>query len=258
MAEQRKRVIITAGCGGIGGELTRYLLKCGYEVIPTTRDLKKSVQFLNTLEPELKLHCEPMQLNLDTQNKIDAFVHKAAIRYDKINALINCAIYSHAGKDPYEMDIEKWDQYYRVNVFGTACLTAKVVEQLIRRDGAVVNFSSFYSVNVPDNRVYEGDGEMIPASLIYASSKAALNYVTQYMAVRYAEKNITVNAILPGGVRDRARQTDSFAENYCYRTPMKRMAHIDEFNKAVEFFLSENSRYCTGQLLAIDGGWGLL
>ena len=109
---------------------------------------------------------------------------------------------------------------------------------------------------MPDNRVY--DEHTIPTSLIYASSKASLNYITQYMAVRYAEKNINVNAILAGGVENELLQSKIFVENYCYRTPMKRMAHIDEFNKAVEFFVCESNRYCTGQLLSIDGGWGLL
>ena len=78
------------------------------------------------------------------------------------------------------------------------------------------------------------------------------------MAVRYAQDNIIVNAILAGGVGDNLRQTDGFVDKYCYRTPMNKMAKISDFNSAIDFFVSENNRYCTGQLLAVDGGWGLL
>lgn len=256
MTELRKRVMITAGCGGIGAELTRHLLECGYGVIPTTRNLEHGQAFTDTLEPFLQKYCTPMELKLDKQENIDGFVREAVERYDKIHGLINCAVCRNPVTEPYDMKMNTWEEHYRTNVFAAACLSSKIAKELIRENGAIINFSSFYSVNIPDNRIY--DENTVPTSLIYASSKAALNYITQYMAVQYAGQNISVNAILAGGVRDRSRQTDSFVENYCYRTPMKRMAHIDEFNKAVEFFLSENSRYCTGQLLAIDGGWGLL
>ena len=251
-----RKVIITAGCGGIGAELTKHMLKCGYFVIPTTRTVEHGQAFVDTLEDGLKNRCCPMLLRLDEQNKIDDFINRLSESHERIDALINCAVCREPMTDYYEMDIEAWDRHYRINVFATAYLSAKIVEKLIRNDGAIVNLSSFYSVNVPDNRVY--DGKTIPTSLIYASSKAALNYITQYMAVRYAERNINVNAILAGGVENPSRQSPFFVESYCYRTPMKRMAHIDEFNKAVEFFVSDNNRYCTGQLLSIDGGWGLL
>lgn len=256
MMNDRGKVIITAGCGGIGAELTRHMLRCGYIVIPTTRTLQHGQAFVDTLEEKMKNLCFPMQLRLDNQDRIDDFISQVTKKHKKIDALVNCAACREGVTDCYEIDIEKWDRHYRINVFGTAYLSAQVAEKNICQDGAIVNISSIYSVNVPDNRVY--DEHTIPTSLIYASSKAALNYITQYMAVRYAQRNITVNAILAGGVENKSRQSEFFLEKYCYRTPMKRMAHIDEFNKAVEFFVSENNRYCTGQLLSIDGGWGLL
>lgn len=256
MQESRKKLVITAGCGGIGAELTKHMLKCGYVVIPTTRELEHGEAFVDSLDKNLKDLCHPVRLNLDTQDKIDDFIGLIGKDYEKIDALINCAVCREDIKDSFELNIEEWDKHYRINVFGTTYLSAQMAEKLIRQDGAIVNISSFYSINVPDNRVY--DEFTIPTSLIYASSKAALNYITQYFAVRYAEKNINVNAILAGGVENNSVQSKFFLENYCYRTPMKRMAHIDEFNQAVEFFVSEKSRYCTGQLLSIDGGWGLL
>lgn len=249
-----KRVIVTAGCGGIGLSITQYLLHCGCEVIPTTRNIQNSHTLLESVDNNPR--CYPMELNLDDQDKIDLFIETIKSKFDKIDGLVNCAVCRESISNYYEMNIEEWDKHYRINVFATSYLSAKVAELLIRNNGSIINMSSFYSVNVPDNRVY--DANTIPTSLIYASSKATINYITQYMAVKYADRNIRVNAILAGGVENKERQSDYFQNEYRKRTPMKRMAQSSEFNDAVGFFLSSDNAYCTGQLLSIDGGWGLL
>lgn len=59
------------------------------------------------------------------------------------------------------------------------------------------------------------------------------------------------------GVENKDRQTEFFQKEYKKRTPMNRMAKIKDFNEALLFFLNEGSSFCTGQLLSIDGGWGL-
>lgn len=248
--------IVTAGCGGIGAELTKYLLNKGHIVIPTTRNYENGEKFLFTLRNENKKNCHPIMLVLDNQQEIDNTIVSIKEKYGKINNLINCAACREKVKDSYELDMVQWEKHYKVNVFGTAYLSANVAEKLICSNGSIVNISSLYSKNVPDNRVY--DAGTIPTSLIYASSKAALNYITQYMAVKYAKDGIKVNAILAGGVKNPLKQTDSFVEKYCYRTPMERMADISDFNEAVDFLISDRNRYCTGQLISIDGGWGLL
>lgn len=254
MEFDKKNIIVTAGCSGIGAEITKYLIKQGATVISTTRNIENSTNLLKDIEDKEK--CVPMELNYDNQECIGTFIQNVKSEYKKIDALINCAVCRERVSDYYELDIEEWDKHYRINVFGTAYLSAKVAEELIIKDGSIVNISSIYSINVPDNRVY--DNKTIPTSLIYASSKAALNYITQYMSVIYAQQNITVNAILAGGVENKERQTQFFQEQYCLKTPMRRMANSSEFNEAVRFFLANNNKYCTGQLLSIDGGWGLL
>lgn len=248
--------IVTAGCGGIGAEITKYLLKKDHLVIPTTRTYDNGDKFLESLREKYKNNCNPIVLSLDKQERIDNMIAGIKEKYGRINNLINCAVCRDKLENSYELNMVEWEKHYRINVFGTSYLSANVAEKLICNNGSIVNISSFYSENIPDDRVYD-DGT-IPTSLIYASSKAALDYITKYMAVKYAKKGITVNAVLAGGVKNELRQTDSFVEKYCYRTPMDRMARADEFNKAVEFFISDENRYCTGQLVSIDGGWGLL
>lgn len=159
-------------------------------------------------------------------------------------------------KYPEDLTMEDWQNEFTINVFGNAYLIIKAVEKIIQDGGSIINISSFYSLVVPDNRVY--DETMQPTSITYASSKSALNYITKYFAVYYAKRKIRVNAILPGGVRNPEKQTDFFVKEYEFRTPIGRMANNTDFNEALYFLLSDENPYCTGQCITIDGGWSLL
>ncbi len=252
-----KTIIVTAGLGGIGLEMTLALLRGGADVIPTSRSRVNIDKVSASIPAELLSRFHPMILSLDSDDGIDAFVGCLdRVPNGSVYGLVNNAVCRSDIDDVACVDRGIWAEHYGVNVFANARLTKLVAENVMLDGGAVVNISSFYSVNVPDNRVY--DEGTSPTSLIYASSKAAQNYITRYMAVRYAPRNIRVNAILAGGVANPERQSDAFVEKYAMRTPMGRMAKSDEFNDALLMLLSPDNTFCTGQLISIDGGWGLL
>lgn len=247
-------VIVTAGCAGIGGKITRSLLESGYTVFPTTRSKDNGDEFAERLAVDLKTRCHPLTLSMETEQAMDAFCEE--LRDEKIYALVNCAANRDVDRDPFQCGFSEWEKNFKIDVFATAYLSELVAKKLIRENGRIVNISSVYSINIPDYRVY--DGNMLPTSMIYGAAKASINYLTRFMAVQFASHAITVNAILPGGVENPKKQTPFFQNEYKKRTPMGRMAYADEFNQAVCYFLSEGSAYCTGQLLTIDGGWSLL
>lgn len=256
MSLENKRIIVTAGCSGLGRAFTLFLLGQGAIVIPTTRETAKAEQFKQELEKEMQERCYPMALPFESEGDNRHFVAQVAKEHGTVYGLVNTAVCRSPVTDPLEASIGIWSEHYKVNVFLTVDLMLRVSKELIRENGSIVNISSFYSQNVPDNRIYDPD--TIPATLLYASSKAALNYITQYLAVELAPQNIRVNAILPGGIRNPSIQSQRFYEAYTYRTPAKRMAAPHEFNDALAFLLSCENQFCTGQLIAVDGGWGLL
>ncbi|BCN32514.1 SDR family oxidoreductase [Anaeromicropila herbilytica] len=250
-----KKIIITAGCSGLGEVITRYLLNQGATVIPTSRKQESLSKFFESLTKEEQLRCKPMKLLFNCQDNIQNFIDDLKKNNEQIYGLINCAVCRSPILDPFELEIDEWRKHYDCNVFATTFLSGKIASDLMEQGGAIINISSFYSECVPDNRVYDSD--TIPTSLIYASSKAALNYITKYFAVKYAKKGIRTNAILAGGIENPSKQSKFFVDEYCKRTPMNRMAKNDEFNHAVKFLLSPENSYCTGQLIKIDGGWSL-
>ena len=76
--------------------------------------------------------------------------------------------------------------------------------------------------------------------------------MTKYLATYYADKNIRVNSISPGGVY--TDQPQEFVDKLSNLIPMGRMARIDEYKGVIVFLCSDASSYMTGANLIIDGG----
>jgi NAD(P)-dependent dehydrogenase (short-subunit alcohol dehydrogenase family) len=102
----------------------------------------------------------------------------------------------------------------------------------------------------PDFGLYAGTTMANPA--YYAAAKGGVIQLTRYWATTMAP-TIRVNGVAPGGIE--RGQPDSFRQRYAARTPMGRMATEADIVGGVVYFASDLSRYVTGQVLAIDGGW---
>jgi NAD(P)-dependent dehydrogenase (short-subunit alcohol dehydrogenase family) len=125
-----------------------------------------------------------------------------------------------------------------------------------RGGGVILNICSDLAVEAPYQRLYlkedlpEEKQPVKPVS--YSVVKTALIGLTRYLATYWADKNIRVNCISPGGVYN--GQPEEFLRRIAFRIPMGRMAQVDEYKGAILFLLSDASSYMTGANLIIDGG----
>jgi NAD(P)-dependent dehydrogenase (short-subunit alcohol dehydrogenase family) len=155
---------------------------------------------------------------------------------------------------PVELSEAEWDRVHAVNL-KSFFLTAKYVLPQMEDQGAgtIVNVSSVASIR------WTGI-----SYVAYASSKAAVNQLTQAIAIEYAPKGIRCNAVLPGlmdtpmvqtGLADiypdQAEQTRAARDARC---PTGKMGDAWDVAHASLFLASDEARYITGHCLVVDGG----
>src|SRR5262249_46430633 len=114
--------------------------------------------------------------------------------------------------------------------------------------GVILNIGSIAGINA------------FPSRLTYCASKAAMHQMTKVMAVEWAKDNIRVNCIAPGYIMSDI--TEGLAKRGLLdvgklrgRIPAGDLGHGMDIAHAVVYLASDEARYITGSLLAIDGGW---
>ncbi|CEG55920.1 acetoacetyl-CoA reductase [Legionella fallonii] len=144
-----------------------------------------------------------------------------------------------------KMTKQQWDDVLRVNLDGMFNVTRQVVECMKNQaSGRIVNVSS---VNAQKGQFSQTN---------YAASKAGVYGFTKSLAQELMMKNITVNSISPGYVNTRLMQgiRPDILDDIINLIPAKRLAEPQEIAWAIEFLISEKSRYITGANLSINGG----
>lgn len=188
--------------------------------------------------------------DVSRQAEVEAMVKAALESFGKIDILVNNAG-AHAGAPFLEETQDLWERMFRVNVVGTVLPTQAVVPHMIQQGkGKIVNISSKAAVV----------GE--PYHAAYSASKGAVLALTRALAVELAPYNIMVNAVCPGPV-----YTDMFLsvmpdaaqrEELAAVAPLGRLGQPEDIAGAVLYLASEDSDWCTGQAVSVDGGMSIL
>ena len=144
-----------------------------------------------------------------------------------------------------------------VNLDGMFLVAQAIGKQMIKQrlGGTIIQTSSIYGTIAPDHRIYEGSeymGYKISTPAVYSASKAGVVGLTKYLASYWANHNIRVNTITPGGVS--SGQNEEFKFKYSQRVPLGRMAESGDMIGAALYLASDASSYVTGQNLIIEGG----
>ena len=144
---------------------------------------------------------------------------------------------------------EHFDQIFDVNVRGTLFTVQKALPLLNEGSAVIVNLS----VRADDGVAEFGT---------YAATKAALRSYTRTWANELKDRGIRVNAISPGTIDTPAvaslvgeEKAEEVRAGFAAKVPIGRMGTSEEVAAAVAFLASDDSRYITGQSIAVDGGW---
>src|SRR5690606_19809409 len=148
---------------------------------------------------------------ISTYGRLDVLVNSAALdpKFDP-TALEN-GIAPGAFED---YPLADWNAAMNVNLTGMFLVTQACVKQMLKdKKGSIINICSTYGLNGPDQRIYIKDGKRVAYKPVYYTvTKAGVLGFTQYLAAYYAETEIRVNALTPGGVFN--NHEEYFVKNY--------------------------------------------
>ena len=257
--------IITGGAGLLGRKHAEAIASEGGK--PVLVDLASAEPEARAAEIGATYGVDAMGYVVDITNPdhVRNLVRKIIARYDHVDILINNAannpkveaspekVWSRLENFP--MDI--WEADLAVGLTG-AFLCSQIIgsEMARRKKGVIINVASDLAVIAPDQRLYRQTG--IPEKqqpvkpITYSVVKTGLIGLTRYLATYWADCNVRVNAISPGGVYN--HQPEEFVQRLSKLIPMGRMANVNEYQGAIIFLCSDASSYMTGFNLVIDGG----
>ncbi|KTD01588.1 acetoacetyl-CoA reductase [Fluoribacter gormanii] len=238
-------VLITGGTGDIGTAIAKEL-----------NSSYKHVFALDLIsEEEGKAWSKE---RIDEGHKNIYFRHMDVTDYDQCGTVISSIIEEYGNIDVLinnagitrdavftKMTKQQWDEVLTVNLDGMFNVTRHVVENMKEHgSGRIVNVSS---VNAQKGQFSQAN---------YAASKAGVYGFTKSLAQELMSKNITVNSLSPGYVDTRLMKgiRPDILEGIIAQIPAKRLAQTQEIAWAVEFLISEKSRYITGANLSVNGG----
>jgi len=157
-----------------------------------------------------------------------------------------------AGRDSFvpflEIDLEHWNKILDTNLTGTFHCCQVVLPYMVRaRWGRIVNISS--------SSTHSGT----PRMAAYVSAKSGINGLTKCLALEFARKGVTVNAIPPGFIdtpmlraADAARRLDIDAATKL--TPVGRAGRPEDIAATCSFLCRDEASYITGQIIGVNGG----
>lgn len=247
MKLQNKIAIITGGAMGNGLGIAKVFLKEGAKVAILDYDdkLTETVNNLNQNNNVLGY-----KIDIRNMQKVQEAIHDINNKWGNIDILVNNAGVCRL-KSFMEMDDNLRDLHFDINIKGTWNVTKATIPYM--KEGSIINLSSVTGPLVADS------GEVA-----YATTKAALIGFTKSLAAELVDKNIRVNAIMPGyimtpmvsGMAKESNQNNpqSVIDGIAKGIPMKRLGTIEELGNLAAFLASDESSYITAQGIVIDGG----
>ena len=250
-----KVAIVTGGRGLYGKSITEGLCEMGASVVIASRNKARCEELAAELR-EKGLDAVGAKLDLADDESIKELVASVLSEYGKIDVLVNNAVDRRNMTSLNEATRQKLQDSCNTNLQGQLMLSKEVLLRAMipAESGSIINISSMRGLDSPHFPFYPDVMGDQPVN--YTTEKWAMIGMTKYMAGRYGQYHIRVNAVAPGGFNPNLDpETNSFVQTYIDNTPLHCWANEDDIKGPVCFLASEAANYVTGATLVMDGGW---
>lgn len=246
----KKRVVITAGAGGIGFAIARQLYAQGAQIAICDVD----AEALQRASGQLG-NCIAVQADVSDEKAIEAFFDKVREEFGGLDALVNNAGIAGPTGNIEDLSPADWRRCVDICLTGQFLCARQAIPMIKAGGGGAL-------VNMASAAAKHGYAYRTP----YSAAKFGVIGLTQSLAKELGPHNIRVNAILPGFVEGprmdgviRARaevagvDLDTMSQEYLKNVSLRRMVSPDDVAATVAFLLSDAGANLSGQSLAVDG-----
>lgn len=245
-----KIALVTSATRGIGLESAKILAREGARVYLAARSEERAEEAIAQIKATGG-NAYFVYFNAKEEETYYHAVETTAQKAGRLDILVN----NYGGTDvKQDRDLlgGDTDAFFRIlkeNVQSVYLSSKAAIPHMIQAGGgSIVNISSIGSV-VPDL-----------SRLAYCVSKAAINTLTQNIAVQYAGKSIRCNAVLPGLIATQAalqNMSEEFRSSFLRHVPLNRMGKPEDIANAVLYYASDESSFVTGMIHEVAGGYAI-
>jgi len=240
---QGKVALVTGGARRVGAAIARRLHGLGSAVLVHYRESDTAARALAAELNRERRHsaaiaaCDLLQIRA-----LSGLVEAAVREFGRLDVLVNNAS-SFFPTPVGEITEEAWADLMGTNLKAPVFLSQAAAEELMRREGCIVNIVDIHAVYPMKNH------------LVYSAAKAGLVAATRALARELAPR-VRANAVAPGPIlwpEDSAWSDKGLRDHIIQRTLLKRVGEPDDIAKAVAFLVAD-APYVTGQVVNVDGG----
>lgn len=243
-----KVALVTGGAHRIGRAISLALAGAGANVAITYRNSRDQAEETVLSLQALGVRALALPCDVRKESDVREVLAGVASHFARLDILINnAAVFETAPLQ--DLSLDAWDRVFETNARGPFLVAREALPLLRAAQGSIVNIGSLGGL-----RAWAGHAH-------YCASKAALHMLTQAMARAFAPE-IRVNCVAPGWIDADEAGTGTSGSNelsarFAARTPLQRNGVPADVADAV-LFLACGAPFITGQILAVDGGLGLL
>ncbi len=237
-----KQILITGSSRGIGRETALYLAKNGYDIVlHCNSNIQKAEEVLAEVK-ELGANGRILQFNIKDREEckkvLERDIEENGIYY---GVVLNAGI-ARDNVFPI-LEEDEWDDVINTNLGGFYNVLKPIVMPMIEKriKGRIVAMSSVSGLC--GNR----------GQVNYSASKAGIIGAVKALSQELAKRGITVNAVAPG-VIETDMIKDLPVDEVRKAIPMKRFGKAKEVASLVNYLISEDAAYITGQVISVNGG----
>lgn len=241
-----KVAIVTGASKGIGAAIAKHLARAGASVVINFASdeggAKRAADEITAAGGKSII----ARANVGIRTDVERLFKEAIQAFGHVDILVNNAgVYSFGPLETVSED--EFQRQFQTNVLGALLTCQEAIKHFPSTGASIINIGT------------AGTQAIVPGTVLYTSTKGALDAITHVLAKELGPRGIRVNSINPGGTETEGAHAigvmgTDFQKNLVKQTPLGRFGRTDDIGPIAVFLASEASAWLTGEILIASGG----